>query len=594
MNIKKVFRLTHKELTASPLVPTIVVFLTMVVLIGSAWRTARQDLTTTRNNLIEERALLSETNVLQQVYSYENALLASRGLILSSDEVDKGEWKSFVSALQLGERMGGMLGIGYADLIEPQDLSRYEASVRRDGAGNFSVWPKEPERELYSSIRYIEPLDDINRPALGYDMYSESIRRDAMKRAIDSGQPEMTSKILLVQGGENRIPGLNLYQALYRKNAPIDTVEQRREAVIGFVYAPFIAQQLFGSVFSEQENEYNVRVYDGDHADSDALLYEQHVGDDTFQWVRADTLDVAGVRWTFEFGIKDTIVPQSVRERPRSVLVGGMLLAFLIATMVYLLLQRRTKRLVEKEERRIQLAKDNMLSLASHQLRTPATGVKQYVGMVLEGFTGELTPEQEDMLRSAYESNERQLRIINEFLYLAKTEADRIVVTPQLIDLVVLVREITADMQSEIQDSGHALTLKTRRNKTVCAADIHSTRMIVENLVSNAIKYTPRGGKITITIGSDERGCFVKVKDSGVGIAEEDLPKLFQQFTRIPNELTKQTSGSGIGLYLAKQLAERNKGFIEVESEPDKGSTFTLFLTAKTVKIFTETNTAKG
>ena len=371
--------------------PAVLVFLTMLVLIGSAWRTAQQDVVVTRNNLVAERAVLSENNVLQQVYSYENALLASRGFILSSDEVSGTEWRSFVSALRLPERRRGMLGIGYTDFVKAQDLDEYEASIRQEGFADFSVWPREPARERYSSIRYIEPFDNTNRPALGFDMYSETARRTAMDRAIDSGQPEMTSRILLVQGGDNRIPGLNLYQALYRKGAPTDTVEQRREAVIGFVYAPFISKQLFDSVFSEKENEYNVRVYDGRELDERHLLYEQHEGDKTFQRVRTDTLKIAGVEWTFEFGIKDTLVPKAVRERPRSVLIGGLVLSFVIATLVYLLLQRRTKSLKEKEERRVQRAKDNMLSLASHQLRTPATGVKQYVGMVLEGFTGKIT-----------------------------------------------------------------------------------------------------------------------------------------------------------------------------------------------------------
>lgn len=567
--------------------PAVLIFFTMLVLVGSAWRTARQDVVETRNNLVAERAVLSESYVLQQVYSYENALLAARGLILSSDEVNKSEWQSFVAALRLPERRRGMLGLGYADFIAPKDVAGYEATRRAEGQTDFSVWPREPARDLYSSIRYIEPLDAINRPALGFDMYSEAIRHEAMDRAIDSGQPEMTSKILLVQGGDHRISGLNLYQALYRKDAPTETVEQRREAIVGFVYAPFISKQLFDSVFSEKENEYNVRVYDGTEIDETHLLYEQHEGDKTFERVRTDTLQIAGIEWTFEFGIKDTLVPKAVRERPRSVLFGGLILSFVVATLVYLLLQRRMKSLAEKEERRVQRAKDNMLSLASHQLRTPATGVKQYVGMVLEGFTGDLTSEQEEMLRSAYESNERQLRIINEFLYLAKTEADRIIVTPQMIDLVALVRDITNDMQSEIQESGHVLTFEAKSKKVTCAADMHGTRMMIENLISNAIKYTPPGGKIDITVGSSKRGCYVKVRDTGVGIDEKDFTKLFKQFSRIPNELTKQTSGSGIGLYLAKQLAERNKGFIEVNSKPHEGSTFTLFLTSKNVKNFT-------
>lgn len=594
MNIKKVLRRTHRELTASPLLPAVVIFLTIIVLVGSAWRTAQQDASNTLDNLVEERAVLSETNVLQQVYSYENSLLAARGLILSSDDVSRQEWQSFISALRLEERRRGMLGVGYADLVQAHEVAAYENRIRREGFDNFRIWPKDTPRDIYSSIRYIEPFNAVNQPALGYDMYNEDIRREAMDRAIDSGQPEMTSKILLVQGGTNRIAGLNLYQALYRKGAPIDTVEQRREAVVGFVYAPFIASQLFGSVFLEQEAEYNVRVYDGPEKNPEALLYEQHEGDDNFRWVRTDTIDVAGIQWTFEFGIKDSIVPAAVRERPRALLIGGVLLAFVVATVVYLLLQRRMKSLAEKEERRVQRAKDSMLSLASHQLRTPATGVKQYIGMVLEGFTGDITEEQEEMLQNAYDSNERQLRIINEFLYLAKTEADRIILSPQSIDLVKLTREITSDMQSEVQELGHTLTLKAKRQKVICAADIHSTRMIIENLISNAIKYTPAGGRIIITIGSGKQGAMVRVEDSGVGIAKKDFPKLFQQFSRIPNELTKQTAGSGIGLYLAKQLADRNRGYIEVESEPGKGSVFTLYLSAKNVKNFTENTNGRS
>src|SRR5690554_2703470 len=119
MNTKKVLQHTHRELTASPVVPAVVVFLTIIALVGSAWRTAQHDTTNTRDNLVEERAVLSETNVLQQVYSYENALLSARGFILSSDDVSRTEWQSFISSMRLDERRRGMLGIGYTDLVQP-------------------------------------------------------------------------------------------------------------------------------------------------------------------------------------------------------------------------------------------------------------------------------------------------------------------------------------------------------------------------------------------------------------------------------------------------------------------------------------------
>src|SRR5690606_33632821 len=114
---------------------------------------------------------------LQQVYSYENALLASRGFVLSSNTVNRSEWQSFVSALRLSERRRGMLGIGYTDFVQAQDIPEYEASIRQEGFPKFQVWPRSPARELYTSIRYIEPFDATNRPALGYDMYSDEARR---------------------------------------------------------------------------------------------------------------------------------------------------------------------------------------------------------------------------------------------------------------------------------------------------------------------------------------------------------------------------------------------------------------------------------
>lgn len=594
MNARKIIKLTRRELRASPLVPAIIVFIAILSLIGFSWRTARNDVKETRNSLISERATLSENNVIQQVYSYENALLAGQAFVFSSDAVDRDEWRSFVDGLQIDQRRQGMLALGYTDFFPKSALPAYEARVRSEGFPLFKVWPVSESQDYISSITYIEPYKDINYPALGYNMYSDSSRREAMNRAIETGEPAMTSKILLVQGGENRIPGLNLYQALYRKGAKTETAEQRRAATIGFVYSPFISEQLFGSVFKEKDTDYNVKVFDGTETNEDKLLYQLHKDDSGYNLARTDVIEVAGVQWTFVFSIRDSVVPAPIRERPRNSLIGGIILALVVSSLVYVLLLWRTKSLLDKEERQVQRAKDNMLSLASHQLRTPATGVKQYIGMVLEGFAGDLPREQRKFLQSAYDSNERQLRIINEFLYLAKAEADRIVVSPQRFDLGQLVTTIVGDMQSEVDEAGHTMHLTVSKRKIFCAADIHCMRMIVENLISNAIKYTSPGGNIHVSVKSAPKESLVVVQDNGVGIAEKDFPKLFKQFSRISNERTKQVSGSGIGLYLAQQLAERNKGYITLTSKEGKGSEFTLHMTTSTVKNFTETNENKG
>lgn len=363
---------------------------------------------------------------------------------------------------------------------------------------------------------------------------------------------------------------------LYQRTLPQEAVER---GVIPFTEEDYL------EMYPDTSRSFNIQVYEGRGLDK--LLFQEQP-DDGFDWVLTEELRVDNALITFRFGIKDDLVPESIRERPRTVLVGGSILAFLVSVLVYMMLQRRSQSLARKEDHKVQRAKDNMLSLASHQLRTPATGVKQYVGMVLEGFTGKITKDQREMLERAYESNERQLRIINEFLYLAKADADRIILTPQQFDLIPFTKQIVDDMSAEINEAGHTVEVKHGAKNLQCVADTHSARMIIENLISNAIKYTPPGGKITVTLKGIGHEVAVIVRDNGVGIARKDLPRLFQQFSRIPNPMSKHSPGSGIGLYLARYLAAANHGNITVESNLGVGSTFTARFPRRNVKKLTE------
>jgi signal transduction histidine kinase len=253
-----------------------------------------------------------------------------------------------------------------------------------------------------------------------------------------------------------------------------------------------------------------------------------------------------------------------------------------------MLLKYRTKIFALAEEQKLQQAKDELLSLASHQLRTPATGVKQYVGMVLDGFGGPVPKDQAKLLEQAYKSNERQLQIINEFLYVAKLGSGSLITTKHKFDLAPLVRDVISEMDMDVKERHHSIKTKIPKSVPI-KADEHSVRMIIENLLSNAIKYTQPGGKIAVELKQSTREAVIVVKDNGVGISKRDQKQLFKQFSRIPNELTNEVSGSGIGLYLAQQLAVRNGGKITVESEPARGSTFTLTLPNWRVKKITMT-----
>jgi len=260
------------------------------------------------------------------------------------------------------------------------------------------------------------------------------------------------------------------------------------------------------------------------------------------------------------------------------IIVFGTLAATIIAYLALLPIRARSREMSVQKERAVEIAKDELLSLASHQLRTPATGVKQYVGMVLQGFAGKVPAAQRTLLEKAYASNDRQLRIINEILHMAKIGAGRIVLAKQLVNLNELITDIVNEQRQDIEIAHHKLNLTLPKKPILLIADIHMLRMALENILSNAIKYTLRGGKITVRARSDKARAYVSVNDSGIGIAPEDIDQIFGQFTRLSNETSQQVNGTGIGLYLAKHLVRLHGGSIKVDSALDKGSTFIVTL----------------
>lgn len=226
-------------------------------------------------------------------------------------------------------------------------------------------------------------------------------------------------------------------------------------------------------------------------------------------------------------------------------------------------------------------AKNEFISIASHQLRTPATGVKQYIGMLLQGFGGKLTNDQIELLQTAYDSNERQLNIINDLLKVAQAEAAQMEPRAEKIDLISLIRDVAREQQEKFKDRNQNLTLIFPKRTISYTADRSHLRMALENLLDNAHKYTPEGEAIEIALRTSPKYIRISVQDSGVGIHKEDFPKLYQKFSRIDNPLSPTSEGTGLGLFLVKKLISLNGGTISVKSEPGLGTAFTIKLPLK-------------
>jgi len=270
---------------------------------------------------------------------------------------------------------------------------------------------------------------------------------------------------------------------------------------------------------------------------------------------------------------------RSMKLAAADYLVKGSFNADMLARTLYYAIQRK-----QIEEQRIQhyielnRSKDEFISIASHQLRTPATGVKQYVGMLLEGFAGEVTESQQAMLEKAYESNERQLRIVSDLLKVAQVDAGKVMFKKEAVALNDLVQDVIREQKDTFAKRKQTLEYLPATDSPEAIVDHDTIRMVIENIIDNASKYSQDGKTITVRTRETLKYACVDVVDEGVGISKHDRSKLFEKFSRINNPLSTKVGGTGLGLYWAKKIVDLHDGSITVKSVQGTGATFTICL----------------
>jgi signal transduction histidine kinase len=273
---------------------------------------------------------------------------------------------------------------------------------------------------------------------------------------------------------------------------------------------------------------------------------------------------------------------KSMKLAAADYLVKGTFNAELLSRTLHYSIQRK-----QAEEQRIQhlielnRAKDEFISLASHQLRTPATGVKQYLGMVLEGFVGDLSEAQRSMLDKAYASNERQLRIVSDLLKVAQVDAGKVILRKSDVFLGGLVQDVIKEQQETIESRQQQVTFTMPNPDIAAHIDRDTIRMVIENIVDNASKYSGVSKTIRIELTETAKHIELTIADQGVGISLDGQAKLFQKFSRIDNPLSTQVGGTGLGLYWAKKIVDLHHGRIRCESVVDQGTTFIITLPKK-------------
>jgi two-component system CheB/CheR fusion protein len=222
--------------------------------------------------------------------------------------------------------------------------------------------------------------------------------------------------------------------------------------------------------------------------------------------------------------------------------------------------------------------KDDFISLAAHQLRTPATAVKQYLGMLNLGYAGKLSDDQLKMLEVANANNERELEIFEDLLRVAKVHTGKVYLEKSLCDVVSQVEGAVRAQANAFASRHQSVIFQKPKEKVFADIDPKLMRMVIEDLLDNAGKYSLGSAQVTITITQSDECTCISITDTGVGIRKSDLPKLFREFSRINNPLSVSTRGTGLGLYWAKKVLDLHQGSIEVISRLNKGSTFVIKL----------------
>jgi len=295
------------------------------------WLNARNDAMDEAKIRFERLNIETINNINHRMETYANALQSGTALLNTVEKMDRKKWNIYFSSLDMAAHYPGFQGIGFTKLILSDQLSAHISQMRKDGFLEYEIKPS-AKREEYHSIIYLEPLDERNKRAIGYDMFTNSIRQKAMIRARDTGEITLSSKVTLVQENESNIQaGVLMYVPFYHTSEASLTQAQRSKYFEGFVYAPFRAHDLMNEVLANQDPNITVRLYDGRMVNEENLLYMS----DNFTknkplFTSTIPIEMYGQTWTVVFQTKASFKETINSDHYRLIILAGLPISLLL------------------------------------------------------------------------------------------------------------------------------------------------------------------------------------------------------------------------------------------------------------------------
>lgn len=317
------------------------------VLLGSlgivllTWSNLNQNQQTAANEQFELLANELSKTLAERMTDHERILLAGAGLFDASHKVTREDWQAFIQRLNLSNRYPGIQGVGFSQIVSPSERSQFESEIRAQGFADFSIRPA-GLREPLSAIIYLEPFSGRNLAAFGFDMLSESTRRQAMLTAAQSGETRLSGKVTLMQETHGKVqPGLLMYVPVYRTGQPLSNPTERMQALRGFVYSPYRVHDLLNGIFANRSLAIDFELYATPAGDPQQLLFSS-LGEQPTQLAALSQreLNLHGQTWLLKFYAPAGFAASLLHSQLPLLSLGG-LISLLLFFLVNSLSRRR-------------------------------------------------------------------------------------------------------------------------------------------------------------------------------------------------------------------------------------------------------------
>jgi signal transduction histidine kinase/ActR/RegA family two-component response regulator len=525
------------------------------------------------------------------------AIRALEGLFAADSEVDRREFHEFASALleNVSVRNLSFVKMVPTDEVEEvEDAVRSDTSLVPDGYPEFEVQPETTHPEVFVPI-YIEPLVEGN-PAFGFDLGTNPARRAALEKARDTGRLVATEGIDLVSDSAK---GFLLMLPVYQGETPPDSMQQRVRQFGGVVQGVIAIDALVADlpgVGGHIELELHESPEFETAPEESSLLYRSSPSSTEEALTARRGLTVADRTWTV-IAWQEATGFTAFTSIPTVITFAGTLLTLALAITAFTLVDGRERafaraRLLTGELREqaehLRKARDRaieadrlktaFLANMSHELRTPLTAVIGLSSVLLKDTFGQLEQKQREYVEMISGSGAHLLDIVDDMLDLARIEAGREDLILEDIDLSRVIDEAMGMVAPHAAAKGVKLSRPELVEPLPVTADRRRIQQVLLNLMSNAVKFTDRGGEAGVSVKTGGGEVVIRVWDTGVGIPPDHIGRVFAPFHQVDSSLTRSRAGAGLGLALAQRLAEMHRGTLKVASTVGEGTEFTLTL----------------